>query len=199
MRGGVLWDQAFPDHRGQKQQHDNCALTEEGKARWVDRAKEFLKLVPKPKAKAQAKTPSLACPRLANVHDLQGWDHAWQITLDFGLQVFVASSPCVPLPEGTRRFWVSVDTLPPALRDAAAGRVRRACLELADKSTRFEVVWNARRPILHVRMDMGSVGWPAKHAAFLGWHMRGSWAFGPAHRRWNDVSDKTPSFSASTI
>ena len=100
----------------------------------MDRAKEFWKLVPKPKAKAQAKTPSVACPRFANVHDLQGWDHAWQITFDFGLQVFVASSPCVPLPEGTRRFWVSVDILPPALRDAAAGRVRRGHVARAPRA-----------------------------------------------------------------
>ena len=155
-------------------------LPASSQARWRSRVGEFFQ-------KQHGKARPLKDPGTANCYDLQGWDHAWQVTCGVGLAAFVAETPCRALDEGERRFWVGIDALPPALQSRAQGRVRRACLELQAKTTRLEVLWEKPRAILHSWLDMGSTGWPAKHAAYCGWHMRGSFGFDPAHRRHDNL------------
>ena len=161
-------------------------LSAASKERWVEKARKLLgkKLAA---AKKPVREKALVDPNLANIHDLRARDHTWQETTGFGLSHFVPQRVCKPLAVGEDRFWIPVGSLPPRLREHSHGRARRACLRLAGGGTTLEVHWHSQRALLHCWLDMGAVGWPPKHAAFLKWGMRGSFSFDPAHRRWDNI------------
>lgn len=174
--------QALRDWRGLIDKQG--VLTDTGKAKWLERAKQFIH--GSQEAAKQRKVKALNDPNLANIHDLKAWDHAWAESVGFGLQRFLAEQRCGALGADHRRFFVDVGKLPPALQASANGRVKRACVKEPDQAARLEVLWSSPRNILHTWLDMGSIGWPARHAAYLSHGLRGSFGFDPAHRRWDN-------------
>ena len=78
-------------------------------------------------------------------------------------------------------------TLPTGIAARCNDRTRRSCIKFSDGTpSRFEVLLDKPRRVLHSWLDMGAIGWYGKHALYLGWGIRGSWGWDPAHRRWND-------------
>jgi len=55
-------------------------------------------------------------------------------------------------------------------------------------TTRLEHAWSRDNRVLICWLDMGSVGWPAKHWVYLSpdTKVRGWWWPDPAHRRWDN-------------
>lgn len=178
--------EAQRDWRGM--QHRGEQLTEESAQRWRSRVHDFF--TPSEKV---AKAPALTASRLANVHDLLGWDHAWQVTCGIGLLAFVAGSPCRALAVDERRFWVSPASLPAPLRARLQGRSRRSCIKQGLAPARLECQWESPRMILHSWLDMGSVGWPAKVGAYSAWALRGSFGFDSCHRRYDNFGNSMAS------
>lgn len=177
--------EALSDWRGVHTEGEK--LTDEGKARWQERVRRFLGKVPQHTGKQAPKKEVLCDPKLANIHDLRAWDHTLSETFGFGLAKFAPATKCQQLAPRAKRFWVQTADLPSELRQLQCGRKRRACIQHVCGRTSFEIMWAEERPIIHCWLDMGSIGWPAKQAAFLGCGFRGSWGFDPAHRRWDNI------------
>lgn len=162
--------------------HNGPEQAAPSKKRWVARLRHFFN-----KAGAIGKAEkTLKDPNLANAHDLLALDRSLSLGLGDGLRRFVADAPCLPLAPGCIRYFVQTADLPQHVAKASLDRTQRSCLRMADGSTKLEVEWSKPRSILHVWMDMGSVGWPSRHAVFGAWHTRGTFNDDPAHRRWDN-------------
>ena len=163
-------------------------LTEEGKEKWAKRSKSFCG--PKDPKTKKATAQSLADDHVANIQDIRALDNTLRHSLGVeGVKKFLAYHPCGPLGRDEERQFVKVEKLPPALLAAAHGRTRRSCIVKAGdlSKARMEVAWSAPRCILHTWLDQGAVGWYGKFALYLGFDVRGTFMFDPAHRRWNDI------------
>ena len=130
---------------------------------------------------------TLKASKLGSKWAVMALDSMFKETLGLpGLVSFKQLKPPKLLTIGQKRKFKAVDELPAKFR--SAGRLSRACIQEADGTSRFEVVWSQPAPSLHQVLDQGSVGWADK---FKLYHvdkggLNGWFENDPPHRRHNN-------------
>ena len=123
-----------------------------------------------------------------NLQLMRAYDHTLQVSCSLSLSYFAVPEDMQmkPLQAGEGRYTVEAASLPGPL--VGQGQKRRVCIRAAAGKTRLECpLVQQMPPQLHIRLDQGTVGWPAMFFMFHGLKLEGSFWWDPAHRFHNDI------------
>ena len=123
-----------------------------------------------------------------NVMALLGHDHALRVGMGLALADFKPAAALLPLGPDQKRYVVDASALPGDVLQR--GEKQRVCIEdVSSGKRRLECPASLATSCrtLHLRVDQGSIGWPAAHFLFTRGGICGSFFWDPAHRFHNDV------------
>ena len=126
--------------------------------------------------------------RAPNVMALLGHDHALRVGMGLALADFKPAAALLPLGPDQKRYVVDASALPGDVLQR--GEKQRVCIEdVSSGKRRLECPASLATSCrtLHLRVDQGSIGWPAAHFLFTRGGIGGSFFWDPAHRFHNDV------------
>ena len=178
--------QTLSDWKGQDRDADR-KLSCENRAAWKRRIADFFNRARASRPRGQA--INLKQQKLANMFSLMALDGLMQGGMDDNLEAFRERSDHVvrfPLKDWEKRFWVDVNSLPPQMRIAARGRVKRACIgDARSETTHLECKVTGQRRALHLHADKGPCSRPAIVWAFCAKKLRGWYHWDPCHEKHN--------------